>query len=87
LNSFRAVPHTDARFTPYHAIRRSLPKRVRGSTVVVIGVGVGGLGHMTVQILAATTAAKIIIGSSDNSSPTERLGPSRGMSIVNSMNN
>jgi len=35
-----------------------LLKRVRGSTVVVIGVG--GLGHMTVQILAATTAAKII---------------------------
>jgi len=64
LNSFRAVPHTDARFTPYHAIRRSLPKRVRGSTVVVtcvgVGVGVGGLGHMTVQILATTTAAKII---------------------------
>jgi propanol-preferring alcohol dehydrogenase len=58
LTSFRAAQHTDAQFTPYHAIRRSLLKRVRGSTVVVIGVG--GLGHMAVQILAATTAAKII---------------------------
>ena len=53
-----AAPLTDAGLTPYHAIRRSLPKLVPGSSVVVIGVG--GLGHMAVQILRATTAAKII---------------------------
>lgn len=54
----RAAPLTDAGLTPYHAIRRSFPKLTPGSTVAVIGVG--GLGHMAVQILAATTAAKII---------------------------
>lgn len=58
LDPVRAAPLTDAGLTPYHAIRRSLPKLVPGATVVVIGVG--GLGHMAVQILAATTATKII---------------------------
>ena len=58
LDPASAAPLTDAGLTPYHAIRRSLPKLVPGSNVVVIGVG--GLGHMAVQILRATTAAKII---------------------------
>ena len=58
LDPSHAAPLTDAGLTPYHAIRRSLPKLVPGSTAVVIGVG--GLGHMAVQILAATSAAKII---------------------------
>ncbi len=58
LSPADAAPLTDAGLTPYHAIRRSLPKLVPGSTAVVIGVG--GLGHMAVQILAATSAARII---------------------------
>jgi len=58
LDPARAAPLTDAGLTPYHAIRRSLPKLTPGATAVVIGVG--GLGHMAVQILAATTAARII---------------------------
>ena len=53
-----AAPLTDAGLTPYHAVRRSWPKLVPGSTAVVIGVG--GLGHLAVQILKATTAARII---------------------------
>ena len=53
-----AAPLTDAGLTPYHAVRRSLPKLIPGSTAVVIGVG--GLGHMGVQILKATTAARVI---------------------------
>lgn len=53
-----AAPLTDAGLTPYHAIRRSWGKLPPGSTAVVIGVG--GLGHLAVQILSATTAARII---------------------------
>ena len=58
LDPFAAAPLTDAGLTPYHAVRRSWSKMTPDSTVVVIGVG--GLGHMAIQIIKATTAAKII---------------------------
>ncbi|MCU4184458.1 NAD(P)-dependent alcohol dehydrogenase [Acidiferrimicrobium sp. IK] len=58
LDPLHAAPLTDAALTPYHAIRRSWPKLTPGSHAVVIGVG--GLGHMAVQILRATTAARIV---------------------------
>lgn len=53
-----AAPLSDAALTPYHAIKRSLHLLVPGSTAVVIGVG--GLGHMAVQILRAISPAKVI---------------------------
>ena len=53
-----AAPLTDAGLTPYHAVRRSLPKLMPGATAVVIGAG--GLGHLGVQILEATTAARVV---------------------------
>ena len=53
-----AAPLTDAGLTPYHAVRRSLDKLSPASTAVVIGVG--GLGHLAVQILRAMTAAHVI---------------------------
>ncbi|MGW2303072.1 NAD(P)-dependent alcohol dehydrogenase [Streptomyces sp. NPDC001809] len=58
LDPVRAVPLTDAGLTPYHAVKRSLPKLVPGSTVVVIGTG--GLGHVAIQILRAMTAARVV---------------------------
>ncbi|GAA3194268.1 NAD(P)-dependent alcohol dehydrogenase [Actinocorallia longicatena] len=58
LDPVAAAPLTDAGLTPYHAIRRSREKLTPGSTAVVIGVG--GLGHLAVQILKATTAARIV---------------------------
>jgi propanol-preferring alcohol dehydrogenase len=58
LDPVAAAPLTDAGLTPYHAVRRSWPKLVPGSTAVVIGVG--GLGHLGVQILRATTATRVI---------------------------
>ncbi|MEW2472314.1 NAD(P)-dependent alcohol dehydrogenase [Micromonospora gifhornensis] len=58
LDPVLAAPLTDAGLTPYHAIRRSWAKLPPGSTAVVIGVG--GLGHIGVQILKATTATRII---------------------------
>ncbi len=53
-----AAPLSDAALTPYHAIKRSLPLLAPGSTAVVIGVG--GLGHMAVQILRALSPARVI---------------------------
>ncbi len=58
LDPVQAAPMTDAGLTPYHAIKRSLPLLVPGSTAVVIGAG--GLGHMALQILAATCPATVI---------------------------
>ena len=53
-----AAPLTDAALTPYHAIKRSLPILIPGTAAVVIGVG--GLGHLAVQILAALTPSRVI---------------------------
>ena len=58
LDPVDAAPLTDAGLTPYHAIKRSLPLLVPGTTAVVIGAG--GLGHMGVQILRALSPATII---------------------------
>jgi alcohol dehydrogenase, propanol-preferring len=58
LDPVQAAPLTDAGLTPYHAIKQALPALTAEATAVVIGVG--GLGHLAVQILRATTAARII---------------------------
>ncbi len=58
LDPVEAAPLTDAGLTPYHAIKRSLPKLVPGSTAVVVGVG--GLGHMAVQLLKVLSPARVI---------------------------
>ncbi|NBE53681.1 NAD(P)-dependent alcohol dehydrogenase [Streptomyces boluensis] len=58
LDPVQAVPLTDAGLTPYHAIKRSLPKLVPGSTTVVIGTG--GLGHVAIQLLRAMTATRVV---------------------------
>ncbi|MFD6918776.1 NAD(P)-dependent alcohol dehydrogenase [Streptomyces sp. NPDC059944] len=58
LDPVAAVPLTDAGLTPYHAIKRSLPKLTPGSTAVVIGAG--GLGHVAIQLLRAMTSARVI---------------------------
>jgi propanol-preferring alcohol dehydrogenase len=58
LDPVLAAPLTDAAVTPYRAIRRSMDKLGPGSRAVVIGVG--GLGHLAVQILAAMSPATVI---------------------------
>jgi len=58
LDPVDAAPLTDAGLTPYHAVRRSNAKLGPGSTALVFGVG--GLGHLGIQILRATTAARVI---------------------------
>lgn len=58
LDPAHAAPLTDAALTPYHAIKLSRHLLVPGSTTVVIGVG--GLGHMAVQILGALSPTRIV---------------------------
>nr|BAS32758.1 zinc-containing medium chain alcohol dehydrogenase [uncultured Rhodococcus sp.] len=58
LDPVKTVPLTDAGLTPYHAIKRSLPKLRGGSYAVVIGTG--GLGHVAIQLLRHLSAATVI---------------------------
>jgi alcohol dehydrogenase, propanol-preferring len=58
LTPAQAAPLTDAGLTPFHAVKRSLPKL--DTTAWALIIGVGGLGHMAIQILKATTAARVI---------------------------
>lgn len=53
-----AATLTDAGLTAYHSVRLCHGLLQPGSTVVVVGLG--GLGNMAVQILAATSAARIV---------------------------
>ncbi|MDR2878139.1 MAG: NAD(P)-dependent alcohol dehydrogenase [Chromatiales bacterium] len=63
LDPIEAAPLMDAALTPYHAIKAALPKLTPDATVLVIGVG--GLGHMALQILRAMTPARVIAGDID----------------------
>ncbi len=58
LDPVHAAPLTDAGLTSYHAVKRSLALLGPGSTAVVVGVG--GLGHMAVQILSAMTPSVVV---------------------------
>jgi propanol-preferring alcohol dehydrogenase len=78
LDPREAAPLSDAALTPYHAIKRSLPKLGAGSTTVVIGAG--GLGHMAVQILSAVCATQII--AVDPSDERRALAAEAGASVV-----
>ncbi len=49
----------DAGITAYHAVRKAIPLLYPGTTCVVMGVG--GLGHIGVQCLAALTATTIVV--------------------------
>jgi propanol-preferring alcohol dehydrogenase len=58
LDPVMAAPLTCAGVTSYRMIRRSLDRLGPGSAAVVIGIG--GLGHLAVQILRAITPATVI---------------------------
>jgi len=49
----------DAGLTAYHAVRKAQPLLGPGTHAVVIGAG--GLGHIGIQVLAATTATQITV--------------------------
>jgi len=51
INPVEAAPLADAGITPYRAIKKALPHLYPGASVAIVGVG--GLGHMALQILRA----------------------------------
>jgi propanol-preferring alcohol dehydrogenase len=59
IDPIAASALTDAGLTPYRGIKKALPYLFPGSTVVMIGIG--GLGHLAIQILKALTASVQII--------------------------
>lgn len=58
LDPTTAGPLADAGLTPYHAIDGARHRLEPGATAVVIGVG--GLGHVGLQILRATTGVRVV---------------------------
>ena len=58
LDPVEAAPLGDAALTPYHAIATARAALVPGTTAVVIGAG--GLGHMAIQLLRATTPSRVV---------------------------
>ncbi|MFC3551700.1 NAD(P)-dependent alcohol dehydrogenase [Lysobacter cavernae] len=75
-----AAPLSDAALTPYHAIKAALPLLTPDTHVVVIGIG--GLGHMAVQILHALCAATVIAGDIDES----KLAHARELGVKHTVN-
>ena len=63
LSPTTAAPLTDAALTPYHAIKRALP--LLTADVAVVVVGVGGLGHMAVQLLRVLAPVRVIAADVD----------------------
>jgi alcohol dehydrogenase, propanol-preferring len=64
LTPAKAAPLSDAALTPYHAIKRALPNLNAESTVVVLGVG--GLGHMALQLLRVLAPLRIVAADVDD---------------------
>ncbi|MDR2453598.1 MAG: NAD(P)-dependent alcohol dehydrogenase [Bifidobacteriaceae bacterium] len=58
LDPVAAVPLTDAALTPYHALQHSRAKLDANSYAVVFGVG--GLGHVAVQLIKHLTPARVV---------------------------
>ncbi len=63
LSPAKAAPLSDAALTPYHAIKRALPFLNGESTAVVLGVG--GLGHMAIQLLRVLAPVTIVAADVD----------------------
>lgn len=63
LSPAKTAPLSDAALTPYHAIKRALPQISAESTLVVLGVG--GLGHMAIQLLRVLAPVRIIAADVD----------------------
>ncbi len=83
LSPAKAAPLSDAALTPYHAIKRALPHLNPDSTVVVLGVG--GLGHMAIQLLRVLAPVRIIAADVDDEKleQAKRLGADE---VVNNRN-
>lgn len=81
LSPAKAAPLSDAALTPYHAIKRALPQVNAESTVVVMGVG--GLGHMAIQLLRVLAPVRIIATDVDE----KKLNQAKALGADETVNN
>ncbi|MEU7305496.1 NAD(P)-dependent alcohol dehydrogenase [Streptomyces sp. NPDC007206] len=58
LPADQAAPLSDAGLTSYHAVAGL--RRTLGESTTVLVIGIGGLGHLAVQILRVTTSSRIL---------------------------
>lgn len=80
IDPLTAAPLSDAALTPYHAIKAALPQLTPDATVLVLGIG--GLGHMAVQLLRALTPARLIAGDIDDG----KLAHARELGVEHTLN-
>lgn len=80
LDPVTAAPLSDAALTPYHAIKASMSLLTPEASVLVVGIG--GLGHMAVQILRALTPAQLIAADIDES----KLDHARKLGVQHTVN-
>ena len=81
LSPAKAAPLGDAALTPYHAIKRAMPHLHAGSTVVVLGIG--GLGHMAIQLLRLLAPVRIVAADVDDA----RLEQAKTLGADDAVNN
>ena len=81
LSPAKAAPLSDAALTPYHAIKRALPQLNADTTVVVMGVG--GLGHMAIQLLRVLAPVRIIAADVDD----KKLEQAKSLGADEAVNN
>ena len=58
LSPYGAAPHADGGLAAYHAVKKAARVLGAGDTVVVLGVG--GLGHVAIQLLKLLAPAQVI---------------------------
>jgi len=71
LDPVTAAPLLCAGLTTYHAIKNARSKLVPGSTAILIGIG--GLGHLAIQIIRALSPARIIAVDAEQSKLTHAI--------------
>ena len=81
MSPAQAAPLSDAALTPYHAIKRALTELSAASTVVVLGVG--GLGHMAIQLLRVLAPVRIVAADVDDT----KLQQARALGADDIVNN
>lgn len=74
-----AAPLTDGGLTSYHAVSM-IRDRLPGADARVVVIGVGGLGHLAVQLLRATTTARVL--ATDTHPPALDLATRCGAHLV-----
>lgn len=74
----QAAPYVDAGLTAYHATKRALADLSPGDVAVVIGVG--GLGHVAVQLLHRLSGATVVAVDVDETG--RRLATQLGADVV-----